>query len=93
VEWDAKISEQVPDKRIAWFGGNGPVRGGIVSFNPINESTTRVTLRIEYEPETFIEEAGEKLGIPANRVESDLQRFKKFIEERGVETGAWRGKI
>jgi uncharacterized membrane protein len=93
VEWDAKISEQVPDKRIAWFGGNGPMRGGIVSFNPINESTTRVTLRIEYEPETFIEEAGEKLGIPANRVESDLQRFKTFIEERGVETGAWRGKI
>jgi uncharacterized membrane protein len=93
VEWDARISEQVPDKRIAWFGGNGPVRNGIVSFNPVNDAITRVSLRIDYEPETFLEEAGDKFGIPSNRVQGDLQRFKEFIEARGTETGAWRGKI
>jgi uncharacterized membrane protein len=93
VEWDSEITEQVPDKRIAWFGNSGPMRGGMVSFSPVDDRITRITLRIDYEPETFVEEAGEKLGIPSNRVEGDLRRFKSFIEERGVETGAWRGKI
>lgn len=93
VEWDAEIFEQVPDKRIVWYGANGPVRNGTVSFNPVNEAITRVTLRIDYEPETFLEEAGDKLGIVSSRVQGDLQRFKEFIEARGAETGAWRGKI
>jgi uncharacterized membrane protein len=93
VEWDAEISEQVPDKRIVWYGANGPVRNGMVSFNPINEDITRVTLRIGYEPEGFIEQTGDKLGILSNRVQGDLERFKEFIEARGRETGAWRGKI
>ena len=62
-------------------------------FNPVNEDITRVTLRIDYEPETFLEEAGDKLGIVSSRVQGDLQRFKEFIEARGAETGAWRGKI
>jgi len=93
VEWDAEILEQVPDKRIAWYGARGPIRNGIVSFNPINDSITRVVLRIDYEPETFVEETGDKMGIASNRVQEDLQRFKEFIETRGVETGAWRGKI
>lgn len=66
---------------------------GIVSFSPVNEAVTRVSLRIDYEPETFLEEAGDKLGVVSNRVQGDLQRFKEFIEARGTETGAWRGEI
>ncbi len=93
VEWEAEISEQIPDKRIVWYGANGPVRNGMVSFNPINDDITRVTLRIDYEPEGFVEQAGDKLGILSNRVQGDLERFKDFIEARGTETGAWRGKI
>jgi uncharacterized membrane protein len=93
VEWDAEIAEQVPDKRIVWYGTNGPVRSGIVSFSPVNDAVTRVSLRIDYEPETFLEVAGDKLGVVSNRVQGDLQRFKEFIEARGTETGAWRGEI
>jgi len=93
VEWHAEISEQVPDKRIVWYGASGPVRSGIVSFNPVNDDITRVTLCMDYEPETFREQAGDKLGIASNRVQGDLRRFKEFIEARGAETGAWRGKI
>ncbi|MGH7872965.1 MAG: hypothetical protein ACREQO_12190 [Candidatus Binatia bacterium] len=64
-----------------------------MSFNLITEDLTRVTLRIDYDPETFLEEAGDKLGIVSTRVQGDLRRFKEFIETRGAETGAWRGKI
>jgi len=93
VEWDATISEQVPDKRIVWYSDKGAVHSGMVSFNPVGPTITRVTLRIDYEPEGFVEEAGDKLGFVTRRVEGDLKRFKEFIESRGSKTGAWRGAV
>jgi uncharacterized membrane protein len=93
VEWDAAISEQIPEKRIVWYSEKGAVHSGMVSFNPVGPEITRVTLRIDYEPEGFVEEAGDKLGFVSRRVEGDLKRFKQFIERRGAETGAWRGAV
>jgi uncharacterized membrane protein len=93
VEWDATISEQIPDKRIVWYSDRGTVHSGMVSFHPICPEITRVTLRIDYEPEGFVEETGDKLGFVSRRVEGDLKRFKEFIESRGAETGAWRGAV
>jgi len=93
VEWDATISEQIPDKRIVWCSDRGAVHGGMVSFNPVGPEITRVALRIDYEPEGFVEGTGDKLGFVSRRVEGDLKRFKEFIEARGTETGAWRGAI
>jgi uncharacterized membrane protein len=93
IEWDAKIFEQIPDKRIVWHSEGGAMQNGMVSFTPVGEYTTRVTLRIDYEPEGLVEEVGDKLGFVSRRVEGDLKRFKEFIEARGAETGAWRGTI
>jgi uncharacterized membrane protein len=76
-----------------WYSEHGAVQSGLVSFNPIGSDLTRITLRIDYEPEGFIEQAGDKLGMVSHRVEGDLERFKKFIEERRRETGAWRGSV
>jgi hypothetical protein len=50
-------------------------------------------LQMEYEPENFVESVGDTLGFVDRRVDGDLNRFKEFIESRGVETGAWRGSI
>jgi hypothetical protein len=36
---------------------------------------------------------GNWLGLFTSRVQGDLDRFKEFIESRGIETGAWRGEI
>ena len=93
VEWDATISEQIPDKRIVWYSDRGAIHSGTVSFHPVGPEITRVTLRIDYEPEGFVEGTGDKLGFVSRRVEGDLKRFKKFIEARGEETGAWRGAV
>jgi hypothetical protein len=54
---------------------------------------TMVTLRLEYEPEGAVQNTGSALGLVSARIKGDLKRFKKFIEARGVETGAWRGDI
>jgi len=46
-----------------------------------------------YDPEGFAENAADVLGVISSRVKGDLERFKDFIERRGQETGAWRGRV
>src|SRR5262245_37318492 len=93
LEWTAEISEQIPDTRVAWTSTSGSRHAGVVSFYRLSDDRCRVTLQIDYDPEGVLEKVGDWLGVMSRRVEGDLERFKKFIEERGVETGAWRGTI
>jgi uncharacterized membrane protein len=90
-EWDAV--DQEPDRRISWRSTGGTKNDGVVAFQPIGPSSTRVTLDLDIEPQGLKEKVGEKLGFVSKQVEGDLKRFKEFIESRGVETGAWRGRI
>jgi len=92
-EWDAVITEQEPDQRIAWTSTTGAKNAGVVTFHYIDPNTTRVMLQLDYEPEGVVETVGSALGIPQKQIEGDLNRFKKFIEARGQESGAWRGEI
>ncbi|CCH30169.1 SRPBCC family protein [Actinosynnema sp. NPDC047251] len=92
-EFDAEITEQVPDERIAWRSVDGPDQAGVVTFHRIDDITTRVHLQMDYDPETLTEKAGTLLGIVEGRIKGDLDRFKEFIENRGDETGAWRGEV
>jgi uncharacterized membrane protein len=91
--WTAEIYEQRPDMRIAWRTTSGAHNDGVVTFEKIGEDKCRVMLAIATEPEGVIEKAGDTLGIVSLRVKGDLERFKKFLESRGVETGAWRGEV
>jgi uncharacterized membrane protein len=91
--FDAKITEQIPDKRIAWRSLSGSPNAGVVTFHTLNAATTRIMLQIEYEPEGVVENAGDMLGVASHRIKADLEHFKEFIESRGAETGAWRGKV
>jgi uncharacterized membrane protein len=92
-QWDSTITEQTPDRRIAWRNTTGSTNAGVVTFHHINDNTTRIMLQLEYEPEGVVENVGDIVGVVSRRVQGDLQRFKEFIEARGTETGAWRGKI
>lgn len=88
---EVHITYQVPDRIIAWRGPNGAT--GQVSFKPIHATGTRIALDIEYQPEGLLESVGDVLGMASQRVESELGRFKAFIESRGTETGEWRGEV
>jgi len=92
-EWDAEITEQIPDERIAWRSRGGAWNAGVVTFHRLGDSRTRVMLQLEYEPEGVAENVADALGVIKSRVKGDLERFKQFIESRGHETGAWRGEI
>jgi uncharacterized membrane protein len=92
-EWDAEITEQRPDERIAWRSRGGASNAGVVTFHRLSDSTTRVMLQLEYDPEGVVESIGDAVGVVSTRVKGDLERFKDFMESRGSETGAWRGEI
>ncbi|MGP4025629.1 SRPBCC family protein [Actinomadura sp. 3N407] len=92
-EFDARITEQLPDERVAWKSLEGPTHAGVVTFHRLDETTTRVTAQMEIDPEGLAEKAGDRLGALGHRVKGDLQRFKTFIEARGVQTGGWRGQV
>jgi uncharacterized membrane protein len=92
-EWDAEITEQIPDERIAWRSINGAPNAGVVTFHRLGSDKTRIMLQIETEPQRISEKVGEALGFLQRQVKEDLERFKKFVESRGTETGAWRGEV
>ncbi|HEX2773154.1 MAG TPA: SRPBCC family protein [Micromonosporaceae bacterium] len=93
-EFDAQITEQLPDERVAWKSTDGTHHAGVITFHRLDDNNTRITAQMEFEPHGLVEQAGDKLGVVERRVKDDLQRFKKFIESRGgAETGAWRGEV
>ncbi|HEU4911071.1 MAG TPA: SRPBCC family protein [Actinomycetes bacterium] len=92
-EFDATITEQKPDERVAWRSVDEPHQAGVVTFHRLSPDTTKVMVQMDFEPEGLVEQAGDKLGVVKHRVKGDLERFKEFIESRGSETGAWRGEV
>jgi uncharacterized membrane protein len=92
-EWDATITEQHPDERVAWKATEGATNAGVVTFHRLDDDHTRVMLQLDFEPEGVLEQAGDKLGIVRRRARGDLARFKEFIEGRNSSTGAWRGDV
>lgn len=92
-EWDAEITEQIPDERVAWRSRTGAMNAGVVTFHRLSEAKSKVMLQLEYDPEGVVENVGDAVGVVSQRVVGDLERFKKYIESRGRETGAWRGTV
>jgi uncharacterized membrane protein len=92
-EWDAEITEQHPDERVAWTSTSGARNAGVVTFHHLSDATSRVTLQMDWTPEGVAETVGEKLGLDSRRVKGDLERFKTFIEARGSSTGSWDGTV
>lgn len=91
--FEANIEEQEPDRRIAWRAVEGEDQAGVVTFQPIGDSQTRIHVKMKYDPDQWMEKVADFLNIVDHRVQGDLERFKSFIEERGAPTGAWRGRV
>jgi uncharacterized membrane protein len=92
-EWQAEITFQEPDERVAWRAMDGKDNAGEVRFQPLPGDRTRIDVEMSYETEGLKEQLGSALGADSRRVKGDLKRFKELIESRGVESGAWRGQV
>jgi uncharacterized membrane protein len=92
-EFDAEITEQIPDTRIAWNSTDGTNHAGVVSFHRLDADDTRVSVSLDWQPDGPIEAAGALLQVDDIQVGRDLRKFKDLIESNGFESGAWRGSV
>ena len=92
-EWDAEITEQHPDERVAWKATSGTENAGVVTFHYIDDDHSRVMLQLDVDPSGFVETIGDAMGFIRRRAAGDLERFKSLIESRGVASGQWRGDV
>ena len=83
-EWDARITEQTRDRRVAWesVGGEPDAKpnAGAATFEPLGDSSCRVTFRMDWEPEDGLETPRQVLDAVHQVVAADLARFKELIE-------------
>ena len=92
-EFDAEITEQHPDERVAWNSVDGKDHAGVVTFHRLSDDETRVTVQLDWDTEGLVEKIGAAVGADDRQIKADLKRFKDFIESRGTETGAYRGDV
>ncbi|WP_213815015.1 SRPBCC family protein [Glaciihabitans sp. dw_435] len=93
-EFDAEITEQHSDERIAWKSvGGDAVHAGVVTFQALSPDSSRVSVQLDWAADTFLEKVGAALGVDDHAVIHDLENFKLFIENAQTSTGAWRGDV
>jgi uncharacterized membrane protein len=91
--WLAEITEQEPDRRVAWRSLEGAKNAGVVTFEPLGDGRTRVKLELDVEPSDPVEKVGDAFGLVERQAGEDLERFKPFIESRRQPTGTWRSEV
>ena len=92
TEFDAEITEQIPDARIAWKSTSGTQHAGAVDFHRLNDRQTEIAVVIEGEPGS----AGATPVTDAllrRRLRGDLERFRSLVEEQGRPAAGWRGEV
>ena len=91
--WTAEITDQTPDTRIAWKSTSGADNAGAVLFQPLGPDHTRITLKLDADPEGPIETVGAGIGLLERRVKGDLERFRDHVQAAGPTGVGWRGEI
>jgi len=92
-EFDAEVTEQHPEERVAWKSTDGTSHAGVVTFHKLDQNRTKVTVQLDWDPDTLMEKVGALVNADDMQVSRDLDRFKTFIEQAPAETGAWRGDV
>jgi uncharacterized membrane protein len=93
-EWDAEITEQQPDERVAWRNTDGKDNAGVVTFHKLDDQRSRVMVQIDFVPEGIKEKVGSAINAPDRQVKGDLERFKELVEAKGgPDEGGWRGEV
>lgn len=77
----AEVTELIPQERIAWKTTEGVDHAGVVTFHRLGDTTSRVTLQIEYTPEGFVERLGALTNLDAALTNYDLGEFKTIAEQ------------
>jgi uncharacterized membrane protein len=93
-QWEAEIVEQRPNERIVWKSLSGPQHIGVINFHQLHDPRlSRVQVNLDFQPTGLIEKTGRGWRAAIRALDTDLQRFKAFVEMKEAASGAWRGRI
>jgi uncharacterized membrane protein len=93
-EFEAKITEQHPDERVAWNSTGGEVdHAGVVTFHRLDDDKTRVTVQLDWEPSGLLEHLGSAIGVDNAAIKNQLKKYKDFVEEGNADGSGWRGDV
>jgi uncharacterized membrane protein len=82
VHWDASAIDQVPDQLISLRAPDGQRHPGLVRFEPLGDSETRLTLQLEYDMDTTLGNVAEAFGATADEIRRELENFKGCVERQ-----------
>jgi hypothetical protein len=87
-QWEGRVTERRKNDRIVWKTNSGMEHKGIVSFHKLADNLTRVMVDMEFEPNGMMEKMASGLRFVKRAVQSDLARFKTYVEmqdAKGIE--------
>ena len=89
-EWDAVNENWIEGKQIGWRSTAGMVNHGVVTFESVGDSQTKVNVTLSYDPPAgVLGDAGEKLGAGRHfeqKLQHDLDNFAQLVAQ--TPTGA-----
>jgi uncharacterized membrane protein len=92
--FQARITEQHPDERVAWNSTGGEVdHAGVVTFHRLDDDTSRVTVQLDWEPTGLLEHLGATLGVDNRAIKNQLGHFKDYLEAGNADGSGWSGDI
>ncbi|MER7110898.1 SRPBCC family protein [Streptomyces sp. NPDC000229] len=77
----AELTEVIPEERIAWKVIAGTQHAGVVTFHRLSDTTSRVTIQLEYEPDGFVEHLGALTNLDKTLANYDLGQFQRMAED------------
>jgi hypothetical protein len=89
--WEAEITNQVPDQEISWESVDGSSNSGTITFEELDPQWTRVTASIGYEPEGILEKTEEVLGITSGTRRKRFGTIPRLHTREGKRIG-WMEK-
>jgi uncharacterized membrane protein len=79
-QWEGEITDRRKNELIAWKSKKGTQHKGVVTFHKLADNLTRVMVDMEFEPTGMIEKMASGMRFVKRAVQSDLARFKAYVE-------------
>jgi uncharacterized membrane protein len=88
--WEGEITEKRKNDRIAWKTTEGMKHSGVVTFHRLAPNLTRVMVDMEFQPQGMMEKMASGMRFVKRAVQSDLARFKAYVEMGEAEGISYR---
>lgn len=81
-EFETQVVDHVPAERIVWTSTDGVDHEGEVTFESVADDRTGITVRLDLDPATMVEQIADQFGVVRRHLQASLEEFKLNVEAR-----------